>query len=198
MQKPLKLLVMAVALVVAATPALASGNANFFLGQRALQTDLDEFDDLEDQSAFGAQVDFKTGDLPFSWVAGLHLSSKSEDVNFPGGAGEITVDIAELSFGLGWIFGSKNMHPYVGGGLTLQAGQVTIEQGSSEFDEDKTSPGLYVDGGIYWRLGSRFNLGVGARIVGGTDYEVEDSGGGEQSFDLDYGQGHIVLGWGWD
>ncbi len=198
MQKTLKLLVISLAVVLAVTPALASGNANFVIGQRSIDTGQDDLDDVEDQPAFGVNVDFNTGDLPFSWVIGLHASTKDDTVNLGGGAsGDVTASLTELSFGLGWMWGKEKMHPYVGGGLTYVQASVELDisgPGSSfSFDEDDQSPALYVDGGIYWRLGSAFNLGVGARIVEGTDFEVNGD-----SFDADYMQGHVVLGWGWD
>ena len=57
--------------------------------------------------------------------------------------------------------------------------------------ENDVSPGAWIGGGIFWRLGSRFNLGAAARISGApvtlANEDVEAGG-------LSYG---LILGWGW-
>jgi len=193
MQKLLKLFVIALATVMVVTPALASGNANFVVGPRNIDTGEDDFDEIEDQTAFGVNVDFKTGNLPFSWVVGLHISAEEEDVDLGGATGDVTASLAELSFGLGWIWETGSARPYVGGGVTYLSASLDVDIGPVEFDEDDQSPALYADGGIYWRLGEVFNLGVGARIVEGSDFDFEG-----ESFEADYQQVHLLFGWGWD
>lgn len=180
-------------LVSASAPALAGGNANFVFGARAVDTGEDDLSDVEDQGAFGVNVDFRTGDLPFSWVIGFHASGKEDDLSCCGGSGEVTLDLAEVSFGLGWSWEVGNARPYVGGGLTGLSASVELDLPGFDFDKDDQSGAIYGDGGVYWRLGDRFNLGVGGRVVYGTDLEIEG-----RSFDADYAQVHGVVGWGWD
>jgi hypothetical protein len=187
------------ALLLVATPALAGGgNANFLLGQRSLDTGEDEAEDIEEQPVFGVSVDFNPSDWPISWAIGFYVSTEEEDFDFGGGfSGTATASLAELSFGVlkGWEVGGGNTRPFVGGGLTavMVTLELDVDGSSAGFDEDDTSPALYGEGGVYWRVGSAFNIGVGGRIVLGTDFEIDGD-----SFEADYIQGGLILGWGWD
>jgi hypothetical protein len=188
------------ALLLVASPALAGpGNANFLLGQRSLDTGEDDTEDIEEQPVFGVSVDFNPSDWPISWVIGFYVSSEEEDFDFGGGfEGTATASLAELSFGVlkGWEVGGGNTRPFVGGGLTAVSVTLELEfdpSGLPDIDEDDTSPALYGEGGVYWRVGSAFNIGVGGRIVLGTDFDIEG-----ESFEADYIQGGLILGWGWD
>ena len=58
-------------------------------------------------------------------------------------------------------------------------------------DSDDTN-GIYVEGGVYWRLGKAFNLGVHGRLVEGTDVTLFDQDG-----DADYYQVGALIGFGW-
>lgn len=193
MQKPLRMFVIALAAVMVVTPALASGNLNFVVGTRNIDTGEDDFDEVEDQTAFGVNWDFKTGDLPFNWVVGFHLSGEEENVDLGGFTGDVSTSLIELSFGPVWIWETGSARPYVGGGLSYIQASLDVDIGPVEFDEDDQSPAAYLDGGIYWRLGEVFNLGVGARIVEGSSFDL-----GGEDFEADYQQAHILFGWGWD
>lgn len=196
MQRPTRLSLPILVLVLAAAPALASGNANFVFGVRNVDTGEDDLSEVEDQGALGVNVDFTTGDLPFAWVIGFHVSGAEEDVDLgPGFEGDLSFGLAELSFGLGWTWEAGSARPYVGGGLTLVSAAVDLDLDvpGFDFDADDESGALYGDGGVYWRIGERFNLGVGGRVVLGTDIELEGA-----EIDADYAQAHGVIGWGWD
>jgi hypothetical protein len=81
----------------------------------------------------------------------------------------------------------------MGGGATFveAKGEASFPGFGSAEDSDN-SPGLYVEGGVYWRLASRLNIGVHARLVAGTDVDLFSVNG-----DADYGQFGFLIGWGW-
>jgi hypothetical protein len=199
MRQSPRLFLFVLIVVLAVSPVMAgAGNANFFLGQRQIDTGEDDTDDIEDQPAFGVSVDFQTGSLPFSWFAGLYASAKEEDIDLGGGIdASVTVELAEISFGLGKVWQLDKTRPFVHGGVSLTRldFEVDIDPPFSGrgFDDDDQARALYGEGGVYWRLGDAFNIGLAGRILLGTEYEFEG-----ESLQADYVQGGLILGWGWD
>jgi len=76
---------------------------------------------------------------------------------------------------------------FSGGGIAKLA--VQREAGSTKVDD--STVGGWIGGGIFWRLGARFNIGLAARVsrgqvtLNGTDTEAGGSHAG------------LILGWGW-
>ena len=66
-----------------------------------------------------------------------------------------------------------------------------ISRGLVDVSDDDTTVGVYVNGGVYWRLGKRFNIGIDGRIVTGTSIELFGARG-----DANYGQLGLILGFG--
>ena len=174
------------AMVAAATPALAEGNANFVLGGRWL--DEDEWEPVEEQGVFGVTVDFGKASWPVHLAAGFMVSSKDEDE----GAVDITGTVSELSFGVLKLWEEGNVHPYVGGGLAAVSGEVEVEGPGGDASADASSGAIYAQGGVFWRIGRRFNIGGDVRVLFGSD--LEDDG---FERDADYFQLGLLLGWGW-
>ncbi len=163
--------------------AMAGGNANFVLGGRTLE-DEDFWEPVEKHSAFGVNVDFGGEGWPIRLMAGLHGSATEEtELGF-----DLKASVAELTFGVAKIWEAGNAHPFVGGGLA----SVTAEFEFGGFTVDDTSPGFYLHGGVFWRLGSRFNLGGELRLLRGTEIDFFGFEG-----DADYAQAGLLLGWGW-
>ena len=192
----LRIAVIVAIAVSMATPTLAGGNANFFLGYREINNDtIDglELDALNGQLAGGVSVDFHTGTLPFNWVAGLYRSSREEEENIPfGGTFDMEATFTEVSFGLlkNWKYG--RIRPFVGGGLTYVKGELEISLGGQSEDFDDSKVAFFEEGGVYWHLENGLNIGLGGRFVFGADLELEGS-----DLDADYFQGGLILGWGW-
>jgi len=183
-------LVIALGVVAAccAGAAEAGGNANFVLGARGLDEDFWSPD--EDQGVLGVTVDFGRRGWPIHLAAGTAASGAEEHVS---GGGKFSVGIGELSFGVlkvwepqGW-----TLRPYVGGGLAIVSASAELKDGSRVEDDD-TSAGVYAQGGVFWRIGPKFNIGLDLRVMGGTDITLFGASG-----DADYGQAGLVLGWGW-
>lgn len=196
MRGSIKLFAAVVAGVMLVTPAMAAGNANFTLGWREMMDDEIEdveLDALDGQPVGGVTVDFSGGSVPFNWAIGLYRSSREEDENF--GFASITVEVTftELSFGVHKDFESGGAHPFVGGGVTYMKAEVELSSGGQSGDEDDTQLAIYGEGGVFWRLGSAFNIGVGGRAVFGTDFDLDGA-----DLNGDYLQAGLILGWGWD
>jgi hypothetical protein len=184
----LKALIVMLVAVCLASPALAGGNANFLLGLRSLDND---FEPVEDQNALGVTVDFGVSDWPINLEVGAHISSEEDSIRIGGSSIDVDVTITELTFGVVkiWEVGGGNVHPFVGGGLTAYMADIKVEGEKT----DDTAPGLYAHGGVFWRLGEAFNIGVDGRIVQGVDLDFEGD-----SVDGNYLQTSLILGWGWD
>ena len=77
--------------------------------------------------------------------------------------------------------------PYIGGGIA----KLEAERKANGVTVDDTTLGGWIGAGIFWRLGSRFNIGLAARVsrgqvtLSGTDVEAGGTHAG------------LILGWGW-
>jgi hypothetical protein len=176
-------------------------NANLILGSRAL--DEDKWGPIEDHTIYGISIDARRATWPVSVVLGFSTSSEDgneslvvDDIRIEGWA-EST--IWEASIGVAKIWDtSGQMRPFVGGGISAVRTdlEAVLESpdidGSARIDEDDTSLGLYVEGGIVWQFKADFNLGFSGRILIGTELELVD-----EETDVDYGQFAVILGWGW-
>ncbi len=175
-------------ILAAATPAAAAGNANFILGVRALG---DEWDPIDEQGVLGLNMDLGGASWPVQIEFGFHASGAEDDI----GPLDVTASIAELQVGVQkfWKVGST-MRPFVGGGLALVWAEVELEDNLGfSVDEDDNTVGAYVHGGIYWRLGKAFNIGLDGRITGTGDLEAFGS-----EVDANYFQLGMILGFGWE
>jgi hypothetical protein len=84
------------------------------------------------------------------------------------------------------------MHPFVVGGLAFVLATAEVQSGFWWVDDDDSSGAVYAQGGIFWRLGRRFNIGVDARLLTGSEIELFGEKG-----DADYFQFGLLLGFGW-
>ncbi|HXI02795.1 MAG TPA: hypothetical protein VNI57_06410 [Candidatus Saccharimonadales bacterium] len=181
---------------LAATPALAGGNANFSLGFRSLGDDL--WTDIHKQPAFGVSVDFGPESWPIGLVGGYYLSTRQKTgTSAFGVSGDLTGTVGELSFGVRKTWMSPGgAHVFIEGGAAQVIADLKIEGGSSKIEDNDTSAGGYAQVGIFWRLGSRFNIGVQGRTLLGTSVDLNDFGS-FGSGNADYYQVGMILGWGW-
>lgn len=174
------------ALVLLATAARAGGNTNFVLGPRAL--DAGFWDPVDGQQAVGVTVDFHQRGWPVGLEAGFQVSGDDTEV----GTVDVKGGVAELSFGINKTWDHVGRaSPFIGGGIASVVAAYELD-GSTVGDDDDGSLGFYVHGGAFWRLGRRFNIGVDARLLGGTDVTLLGTSG-----DANYSQVGLVLGWGW-
>jgi hypothetical protein len=170
------------------TSALAGGEINFFFGQKDLD---EEWEPLDSQQAIGFELTFGE-----QWPVAVAIDFlKSDDDGryaFEYGMNDYNVKIEaetqEIDAGVRYLFRKdKKVVPYIGGGLAYIDGELTVE-GISRSD---SAVGFWLAGGVNFRIGKVFNLGVDLRSSS-ADVEVEgfevDAGG------LAYG---VLLGFRW-
>jgi hypothetical protein len=192
-----RLLVPVILIAATVAPVVASGgNANFVLGGRTL-TDDEFWEPNEDNTFIGATVSFGPRHWPISLSAGTYISFAQERVSIGSFSGDFTTAIAEFDFGVQKTWEIDTVRPYVGGGIASVGAAAELEGGGSNVDDDDQSFGAYVDFGVFWRLGSRFNIGIHTRAMFGTDVEFDFGGPLTAKGDADYLQVGLILGWGW-
>ncbi|NOT31599.1 MAG: outer membrane beta-barrel protein [Planctomycetes bacterium] len=154
------------------------------IGSRSLDDDT-AWDQIESPFVVG----FEGGTVgdPVGFEVGLSFAGDSTTVS----GVDVTNTFLELSLGARGVFGDGPLFPYVGGGVALITAEVEGESGGSSVSDDDASVGLYGHGGVLYRLGVNFFVGIDARLVTGTSLEIF----GIDS-DADYTQIAAVLGWG--
>jgi hypothetical protein len=193
------LAVFALLAVAPVAHAKSTGQVNFFLGQKFL--DAGDWDPVDKQGEFGVVMTFGQTDWPVHIAADL-LGSTDEGEIFDPLLGEIDVtgSTFEVDFGVRKIWSKGKVHPYVGGGLALVSAKVELDSSFGDVDADDDGGGAWLGGGIFWRLGQRFNIGSDVRW---STAEVGSDGasgqGGVFVEDVEAGGLHIglLLGFGW-
>lgn len=184
--------------ILAVVPAHAdsTGNVNFFLGQKSLSSS--DWEPVETQGEFGAIMSFGQKDWPIDIAVDVLVSAKEEDA-YDGliGSYTFTGTTYEIDFGVRKVWGKKATRPYVGAGIGLIGAGAELETGFASVDADDTGIGYWLDAGIFWRLGSHFNIGLDLRYSGadvdldfGNGFTAQNIGAGGFSYGL-------LLGFGW-
>lgn len=155
-------------------PPSASGptsHISLFLGNRSMNDD--DWDPVDDQTVFGIGYDTKLSSIPFEFEAAV-ARSKDE-------SGSVEGITRELSAGLRKTFdvGEPKLHPYVGGGLGL----IRAEVEAPGPDDDDTSLGIYLHGGLGYDLSAEWQVGIDLRFLFGSDITLLGN-----NMDADYTQ----------
>jgi hypothetical protein len=143
-------------------------------------------------------MSFGGADWPVLIAVDVLTSGEEEDVfNGPFGASKLTAGTFEGAFGVRKIWQSWNVHPYAGGGIALVGAGAEYEAGIFDIDADDAAIGPWLGGGVFWRLGSRFNLGFDVRYSS-ADVDL-DFGAGVIQHNVRAGgfHGGITVGFGW-
>jgi hypothetical protein len=174
--------------------AIAGGNVNFVAGSRGLGSDL--WGETDQQHVFGLVADYAGQAWPVRVEGAIFVSSGTGDFIEPvfSSRAEVENRISELAFGLNHTWDTRGRtRPFLGGGLAWLVAESDIR---SEFFEDQHDDseglGVYAHGGVFWRIGATFNLGVDLRLMGTTELGLFGQNG-----DAGYGQLGFVFGFGW-
>ncbi len=160
-----------------------SGDINSILGQKVLKQE--DWEPVESQNELGVQMSWGKKSWPILIATDLFGSYKEDKDE------GITGKTAEFGLGIRKIWGQGHVRPYLGAGAALVYGGAELDFSGIVVKETDTAPGAWADGGIFWRLGPRFNLGFAARYskatvtLFGNDMEAGGYSGG------------LILGWGW-
>lgn len=166
-------------LLLSPFPAFAdesTGNVNLTLGSRNYSNESYWGSELKTQPSAMLKYDFGYESWPINVVVGFASSSKTAYGYVWSNNTLVLVNlkttVSELFGGVqkNWAFGATR--PFLGIGVTTLTfkGDVNATNGWNNASASQTSSsvGFYIDGGIYWRLGDHFNVGIDGRIVTST------------------------------
>jgi hypothetical protein len=157
----------------------ADGHVNFFIGQKSL--DGDDWEPVEDQLEFGAVMSFGQDEWPVHIAVDVLASADEETVFDPLGGGnlKVTGSTFEVAAGVRKIWKKGRVLPYIGAGVGVIGAKVEADDGFVSVDGSDSGFGVWAGGGVFWRLGGHFNIGLDVR------YSSAD-------VDVDFGQGIVV------
>jgi outer membrane protein with beta-barrel domain len=174
-------------LFAAAPPPAQAGHVNLFLGSKVLNQD--DWAPIDTHTEGGIEASWGSSEWPVMIATDLLGSTRSKDVlgvDTKGTTGELALGVRKI-----WNTGThQRVHPYIGGGISYISAKFEGTSGGITVSDDDTGVGGWVGGGIFWRLGSQFNLGVSARGSSAkvTLYGVEGNAGGGH-FGVTFGLG---------
>jgi len=181
------------------------GNVNFLLGSRVLSNSDWKTLAVEEQGLFGVDFDFTKESWPVSLllgVSGSTASSKLFAISYYGytiATFDNETTTSEYDVGARKYFDTdSNFMPYISAGVASirVENTVTCTSGcSGSFSLSDSSAGVFLDGGLMWRLGQHFNLGLGLKVLTGTSIQYSINGV-RYDIDADYGQAALILGYG--
>lgn len=186
------ILLIGTAVLLAAPVFAAEVNLNVYPFSWRKMSDGDLWDEVEDQYALGGMVDMGAPGSPLHFVVGLHTGVGAQDFSNPL-VNDVLATTSELSFGMTGVWHLKNgTCPFVSGGLSFVHAELEFDVPGGTVKDDDEALGFFVEGGVYWRLSSHFNLGLHGRVLGGTSIEIFGADG-----DVDYWQVGPMIGWSW-
>ena len=161
-------------------------NYNALIGRRSV--DEDDWEPFDDYSEIGVEGSWGKADEPLLFATDLYMSQASTR----DGTSTITSQQYQIQLGLRkiWTF-SKRWNPYGGAGFTLADADAERKVGTEIETSRDDAYGVWVGGGIFYRIGRNFNLGVAARVSlmrGYRLFGVERAGNATHL--------GVVIGWG--
>ncbi|MCK4739817.1 MAG: hypothetical protein KAT46_07695 [Deltaproteobacteria bacterium] len=162
-----------------------TGNFSIFKGSKGL--DKGDWEPVEGQSELGLQMDFRKDGWPINGMIEILYSEEDKLTS----AGGLDVEILEINAGVRKILVASlgedvlpdflEIHPFVGGGLSLTRAEMTRINVVRE-TEDDYGFGIWLDVGCYLTIFEAFNVGLalkytdvdldlfGTRSAGGTHF----------------------------
>jgi hypothetical protein len=167
-------------------------NLNVYPFSARKMSNSDLWDDVDNQYALGGMVDFGRKDSHLHFVTGLHTGVGAKDFSNPL-VNDVLATTSELSFGMSGVWRhDKGASAFVSGGLSFVHPELQFDVSGGTLKDDDQALGFFVEGGVYWRLSSHFNLGLYGRMLGGTSITLFGEDG-----DVDYWQVGPMIGWSW-
>jgi len=185
-------------LLIATSAAQAGGEINLLYGNKSLDG---EWEPLDGQTQYAVLINI--GDQwPVSLAVDLLFSSDEVSGVFPDGTGgmvgaTLTAETNEIDIGVRKLFLDGVAQPYVGGGLGLIGGELGASAGGVSLVVDDATIGLWVDGGVMFRVTRHFNVGLDVRW---SDADIDfDLGSGLGNAEVNAGGTSygVMLGYRW-
>jgi opacity protein-like surface antigen len=203
---------LALLLIVPSTPQSdVKKSFNFFLGGKKIDDFSDNHTggDLDKQGDIGIEMSFGGYDWPVMLAVDLLASGADDDFSYYYynsallygyiNDADVKASSAEIDFGIRktWEFANNPTRPYIGGGLSAIHGSFDIDVdtpfGSFHEEDSGWGTGYWIGGGVYWKIGEKFNIGLNIRH---SSAEVDFDDFGVNNVDVGGTHGGLVLGWG--
>ena len=160
-----RFLPIAIAMVVLLLPtsALAGGEVNLFLGKRDIDDNFLEFLNVESPQEIGIELTFG-----HQWPVAIAIDYFQADDDGTYYSYRLDAEVQQLAVGVRYLFRKdKTVVPFIGGGLASIQGELSA-QGQGSVDD--STIGYWIQGGVNFRIGRFFNLGLDLRS---THAEIE-------------------------
>lgn len=175
----------------ASSVALASAedwdwNFNGVVGRRTVGDK--DWEPFHTYSEIGVEGSWGKADEPLMFATDFFASQDSKR----DGSQTLYSNSYQLQLGLRkiWTFG-KRWNPYGGAGLTLVDTDIERATSSGKERASDDAYGMWLGGGIFYRIGRNFNLGIAARASLMTTYRLFGVDRGGNSTHIG-----VVIGWG--
>ena len=172
-------LLIVVASAGCATYSKPKSAVNAFGGIRSVENS--DFDDVDDPVVYGAELLIGLTNQGLG-IEGGYARAEKEESGFD-------LETDELYVGLRNTWNTDStVQPYVGAGATWMDANASESGG---FDDDDSSAAAYARAGVGFQF-QQFQIGVDARAMIGSDFEIDD-----EDTDLDYFQLLAFIGFSW-
>lgn len=171
------------------TGKVGTHSIHVLLGKAML--DKDDWEPVDEPLVLGLGYAREGARDPLGFELGLQIGADEETADLGFGPMDFTSSFVELAGGVRktWLR-DRVVQPYVGGGLSLINVSAEAEQGGVSVDDDDSTVGIYLHGGVMFAPGEHFEIGLDVRIVRGTDVSLFGASG-----DVDSEQIALVFGW---
>ncbi len=166
-----------------------SGDINLTLGNRWLLQD--EWSDLnlDSQPSIGIQTNLGFASWPLSLVLGYNQSWASSS-RF---GADLEIKQSEFYTGLAYHFyKTEVLQPFISGGLAKNNNKLTVSDADNSVSSSDDLFGLWLSGGINYRLTDSINLGAEVKYQTYTGAEIFDS-----SYEMENVMLNLLIGYHW-
>ncbi|HZN54154.1 MAG TPA: hypothetical protein VFB67_02435 [Candidatus Polarisedimenticolaceae bacterium] len=189
-----RLLALAAVLAAAGTAdARYEGSLNLFVGQKWMQNS--DWAPVEEQRDLGLMLDFAEERIPVHFSLDLFYSHDDEPTAGVAAGTPVEAESIEFAIGFRKVWGRRMFRPHLGaGGTAIQAEIVTALAGGTDKRSDR-GYGVWIDGGLSWRLVDHLNVGLEVRYSKAT----VDLNSGFEILEAAAGGLHVgaLIGYGW-
>ena len=170
------------------------GNVNLFVGEKILSKG--DWEPVDQQPEIGVALAFGIERAPVHLAIDLFASRKSDTVDVPGlGPADVSARTREFSLGIRKVWTPGHFRPFVGAGGCIVNVDLTVEAPGFHQSNQDNAYGVWVEGGLMWRLGGHVNLGLDAR------YSHADASFTRNGLPTDVAAGGfhagLIVGYGW-
>jgi hypothetical protein len=189
-------LLVIVAAAAAPTAALAryEGNVNFFVGQKWLNTS--DWSPVDEQPELGVMLAFAPERSRVYFALDVLASQASTTATSSiHGTVDVTGETREYDVGVRKVWNVGTTHPFLGAGGCLIVSRLRYDSPTYSPSYGDENYGVWVDGGVTWRIGGHFNLGFNLRAS--LAHGRFDSATPPKDVEVGGFHAGMLLGYGW-